>query len=135
MSMIEALALAVVMLAGLYFIALAAVSLFMPAQANRFLLGFAGSPSKHYAEMILRFVVGAALVLQAPRMYLSGAFNLFGWALIITTAFILVLPWRWHHRFAQQVVPLATRYITLVGLVSFVLGGSILMAVVRGSAA
>jgi hypothetical protein len=135
MSMIEVLALTVVVLAGLYFIALAAASLFLPVRANRFLLGFADSAPKHYAEMFLRVVVGAALILHAPRMLHSGAFTIFGWLLLLTTACLLLVPWRWHHRFAQHVVPLAIRHITLVGLVSLVLGGLILAAVVRGSGA
>lgn len=133
--MIEVLAFVVVVLAGLYLIALAAVSLTIPTHANRFLLGFAGTPLKHYSELFLRFVVGGAFVLQAPRMLVPSAFSLFGWVLIVTTACLLFIPWRWHHRFAQQAVSRAIRYITLIGLVSFVLGGLILAAVMRGSAA
>ncbi len=131
--MIEALALTVVVLTGLYFITLAAVSLFMPAQANRFLLGFAGSALTHYTELILRFVVGSALVLHAPRMLFAGAFTLFGWVLLVTTAGLFLIPWRWHHRFAQKAVPKAARHITLVGSASFAIGGLILAAVVRGA--
>jgi uncharacterized protein YjeT (DUF2065 family) len=133
--MIDALALAVVVLTGLYFIALAVLSLFMPARANRFLLGFAGSARTHYTELSLRLVVGVALVLHAPRMLASGAFTIFGWLLLVTTACLLPVPWRWHHRFARQVVPRATRHITLIGLASLAAGVLILAAVVRGSAA
>ncbi len=132
--MIEVLALTVVVLAGLYFIALAAASLFSPASASRFLLGFANSALKHYAEMLSRIAVGAALILHAPGMLLSNAFSLFGWLLLVTTAGLLLVPWRWHHRVAKHVVPMAIRHITLVGLVSLVLGGLILVAVMRGSA-
>jgi hypothetical protein len=131
MSMIEILASTVVVIAGLYFIALAAASLFLPIRATRFLLGFADSALKHYAEMFVRLVVGAALILHAPHMLHSGAFALFGWILLVTTACLLVVPWRWHHRFARHVLPRATRHITLIGLVSLVLGGLILAAVVR----
>jgi len=132
--MIEILALTVVALAGLYFIALAAASLFSPASASRFLLGFANSALKHYTEMFSRIVVGAALILHAPGMLLSNVFSFFGWLLLVTTAGLLLVPWRWHHRFAQHVVPIATRHIALVGLSSLVLGGLILVAVVRGGA-
>jgi uncharacterized protein YjeT (DUF2065 family) len=56
--------------------------------------------------------------------------------LLVTTAGLLIVPWRWHHRFAQRVVPLFTRYIALIGLVSLAIGGLILWAVAaRGSAA
>ena len=132
--MIEVFALAIVVLAALYFLALGAASLVAPSRASRFLLGFASSQPVHFAELLLRLVVGAALVVSAPRMLLSGAFNFFGWVLLVTTACLLLVPWRWHRRFAQHAVPQATRYITLLGVVSLGIGGIILAAVSRGSA-
>lgn len=106
----------------------------MPERTRRFLLGFAGSALTHYVELFLRLVVGGALVLYAPRMLFAGAFKVFGWVLLITTGCLLLMPWQWHHRFAHQAVPRATRHITLVGLTSLVIGGLILVAVARGSA-
>lgn len=135
MSLLETFGLAVVVLAGSYLLALGAASLLVPTRASRFLLGFAGTRALHFTELFLRFVVGAALVLYAPHMFLSGAFNLFGWVLLVTTAVLLIIPWQWHHRFAQQVVPFFTRYVALIGLVSLAIGGLILWAVARGSAA
>jgi hypothetical protein len=135
MSLIEILALAAIVLAALYLLALGAAALVVPARASRFLLGFASSQSIHLVELSVRLVVGVALVLYAPRMFLSGAFNLFGWVLLVTSACLLLVPWRWHHRFAQYVVPRVTRHLVLVGLVSLALGGFILTALVRGSAA
>lgn len=134
-SMLEFLALAIVVLTGLYFIVLGAVSLLAPARANRFLLGFADSPSTHYIELLLRFVVGGAFLFHAPRMPLSSIFNMFGWVLIVTTGCLLLVPWRWHRRFAQQAVPRAVRYIALIGLASLLIGGFILAAVIHGSTA
>jgi len=68
-------------------------------------------------------------------MFVSVAFNLFGWVLLVTSACLLLVPWRWHHRFAQFAVTRVTRYIGLVGVASLVLGGFVLVAVARGSAA
>lgn len=135
MSLIEIFALGVVALAALYLLALGAATLVVPARASRFLLGFASSRSIHFVELSVRFVVGGALVLYAPRMLLSGAFNLFGWLLLVTSACLLLVPWRWHHRFAKHVVPRVTRHLALVGLVSLVLGGFMPAALLRGSAA
>ena len=59
--MTEALALTIVVLTGLYFIALAVVSLFMPERTSSFLLGFAGSALTHYIELFLRLLIGGAL--------------------------------------------------------------------------
>jgi len=135
MSVIEVFALVALVLAALYLLAFGAASLAVPARASRFLLGFASSQSIHFIELFLRIIVGGALIVYAPRMFLPGAFNLFGWLLLVTTACLLLVPWRWHHRFAQFAVPRVTRYIGLVGVASLVLGGFILVAVARGSAA
>ncbi|MBT8093293.1 MAG: DUF2065 family protein [Gammaproteobacteria bacterium] len=133
--MTEVLALSVVVLAGLYFCVFAVTSLTMPAESSRFLLGFASSQRAHYIELLIRLLVGWSLVIYAPRMFATAVFTAFGWALIITSACLFLLPWRWHQRFAQYVVPRATRYITLIGLCSLVLGGLIIAAAIRGSAA
>lgn len=132
--MIEALALTLVVLTGLYFLALATASLLKPAVARRFLSGFASSPSTHYAELFLRFLAGGALVIHAPHMAFSGAFRVFGWMLIVTTAGLMLVPWGWHRRFAQSVVPWATRHMTLIGVSSLALGVLFLSAVFVGSA-
>ena len=134
MWMIEVLALAVVVLAGLYLLALGAISLARPGLAGRFLLGFASSRTLHLLEMLLRVVVGGALVCHAPRMALSGAFNLLGWVVLVTTGCLLLVPWRWHQRFARQSVTRALRHITLIGLASLALGGFVLAAMVLGRA-
>lgn len=132
--MIEALALFIVILSGVYLVALAVVSLLSPGLAIRFLLSFAGTPFAHYLELSLRFVIGGSLVVSAPKMIASGIVGLFGWVMLITTIGLSFLPWRWHQRFAQQAVPRATRYITFIGLCSFTLGMSVLAAVILGSA-
>lgn len=134
MTVIANLALVVVVLVALYLLALGAASLAAPTQAVRFLLGFAGSPTVHFAELSLRLVAGAALVLHAPNMRLTFAFELLGWMLVITTAALLLLPWHWHRRFAERAVPRATRHIALVGWASLSFGGLLLYALSRGNA-
>jgi hypothetical protein len=132
--MTNLLALAVVLLAGLYLIGLGAVSLFDPARAARFLGGFASSARTHYAELVLRLGAGGALVAYAPRMRFSGAFALAGWVLIVTTAALLAVPWRWHQRFARWAVPQAIPHLRLIGAASFLLGGFVLACVIVGVA-
>lgn len=133
--MIEKVAFLVVALTGVYFIAFAVASLFASAQTARFLLGFASTPALHYLELSLRFMIGGSLAVSSPKMFASTAMNIFGWILLITTICILFLPWRWHWRFAQKVVPRATHYMTAIGLCSLPLGVFILTALIRGSSA
>lgn len=133
--MIEAMSLALVAVTGLFFVSLGAVSLVAPAHAGRFLLGFAGSPARHYVELAVRLLIGGAFLLAAPLALWPGAFSLFGWVLLATTAGLLLVPWRWHYRFARRTVPEALRFLPLVGISSVALGGLVLWAVLHGHAA
>jgi uncharacterized protein YjeT (DUF2065 family) len=128
------LASAVVVLAGLYFVTLAVASFLAPGRVERFLSGFAGSAAAHYAELVIRLVVGGSFLLQSADMLFPPVFRLFGWILVITTVVLFAVPWRWHHRFAQQTVPYAVRHLRLFGVASFVLGGFILTSVICGAA-
>jgi len=130
--MIEFLALLGVVLLGVYCLALGATSLFRPASAKRFLLGVAGSPMTHYTELVARLAAGGALVTHAPRMAFPAAFSFFGYLLLVTTAFLFLVPWRWHRHFAQQAVPRAVRHLGLLGVASLALGATILAATARG---
>jgi len=112
-----------VLLSGLYFVLLAATALLAPARATRFLLGLAQTARTHYLELGLRALAGGAFILQAPAMRFEQTFAAFGWVLLVTTAGLLLVPWRWHQAFAKRVVPHATRHLIPVGLVSLALGG------------
>jgi hypothetical protein len=132
--MLDLFAAAVVLLTGLYLIALAALSLFAPARAAQFLGGFATSALTHYAELAVRLCAGAALVVYAPHMRFAEAFALAGWVLIVTTAALLVVPWRWHQRFARWAVPQALPHLRLVAAASVLFGCLVLGCMIAGAA-
>jgi hypothetical protein len=131
--MTDLLAPAVVSLTGLYLIVLGFASLLAPAHVTRFLAGFASSARTHYTEMGLRLAAGWAMAVHAPQMRFSEAFTLAGWVLVITTAALLVLPWRWHRRFAQWAVPQAIPHLRLIAAASFLFGGLLLACVILGA--
>lgn len=99
--------------------------------AERFLRSFASSARAHYTEQGLRLLVGAALVHFACSMWYPQLFQLFGWLMVVTTAGLLLAPWRWHQHLGTQVIPLVIRYMWLFALGAFALGGFILYAVSR----
>lgn len=90
--------------------------------AAKFLGMLASSRFAHGLELSLRSIVGVAMLLRAPRMFLSPFFSLFGWILILSSAVLLAMPWQWHQRFARMVVPHATRNLALLGLGSLAFG-------------
>ena len=132
--MIDLLASAVIVAAGLYLVALGTSCFFRPRLASEFLLGHASSGFLHYLELVLRLLLGASLVQKAPTLIYPPIFSLFGWVLIVTTSVLFLVPWRWHRQFALQAVPYALRYIKLLGISSIALGTLLTAAVVTGSA-
>jgi hypothetical protein len=119
---------AIVISSGAFLLLLGVLSLVRPSLAKQFLLGFAGSQYKHYIEMFVRLVTGAAFITYAPHMLYAEIFKFFGWLLVATTVGLLLIPWQWHQRFAKQTVPQAVRFITLIGVSSIAFGLFILTA-------
>jgi hypothetical protein len=128
--MLRHVAAAPVLLAGMYLVVLALAALVAPTRATRFLRSFASTPAAHATELLLRLVTGAGLILHGPRMLLPSLFSAVGWVLVVTTAFMIILPWRWHRRFAQWSVPYATQRLMLLGAGSLIGGIALLAAVI-----
>lgn len=133
--MIGVLAHTVVLATGLYLVGLGLASLLRPAATGAFLLGFATTIGKHFLEMSLRLLAGLALVIHSPQMLFPKAFGLFAWLVLVTTCILVLVPWQFHRRFAQRVVPVALRHLWLVGLVSLALGALFLAASLAGRGA
>lgn len=121
----------VVLLFAIFLAALGVVSLLAPAKAKNFLLGFAASAFTHYVEMGLRLLVGGSIILQAPYVQYPAAFTVVGWMVICTTAVLILLPWKWHRRFAETAVPRAINYLPVIGIVSLTLGTVLVMFLLR----
>jgi hypothetical protein len=126
---------AIVAVVAIYFLALGAIALVRPANARGFLLGFADSAIKHYAELIARLLVGGALLLVARDSAHSAALSAFGWVLIGTTALMAIVPWRLHDRFARSAVPSALRFLPLIGITSLFAGALLLWVIIGGRVA
>lgn len=122
----NAVAQLVVILAGGYLIGLALVAWVSPMKARRFLVSHAATAHAHGLEMVVRLVVGAAFVLRSPFMPLAEAFRLLGWALVVTSVCLVLMPWAWHRRFAQRVLPPVLDRLGWLAVPSFVAGCFIL---------
>lgn len=119
---------AIVVLSGAWLVFLAILSMRAPQKAARLLSGFASSARAHYLEQALRLIAGAGFLGFAEYMAFADAFRVFGWVLLITSALLLLVPWQWHNRFAQWVVPFAARHLKLYGLAAAALAAAIFYA-------
>lgn len=130
--MITILATTVIVATALYFVGLGVVALAAPERATRFLHGFASSAKAHYVELLVRLAVGIAFLLRASTLPLPQVFTLFGGCLVITTACLFAVPWRWHRRFAERTVPHAVRHLRVFAVASLLLGSLVLAATLPG---
>ena len=109
----------IVVLFGLSLVSLSIIIAVRPARAAGFLTLFASSARAHYTEQIARLIAGTAILMYSPSMRFSRLFEWLGWLIVITAVALMLVPWRWHHRFGQWAIPLAIRHLRLYGLVVF----------------
>ena len=125
----------VVVAFGLSLTAVPGVAFAKPAIAERFLTAFASSARTHYVEQVVRLLVGAALVVRSPVMWQPKMFWLLGWAIVVSSAALICIPWRWHDRLGERVRPMLVRYLRLYAVGSFAFGALLLYGVFAGRGA
>jgi hypothetical protein len=128
-------AMIVVVAFGLVLVAFTGVTFTSPQVSLRFLMRFASSARAHYAEQVVRLLVGTAIVVASPDMWQPRMFWLFGWAIVISSAALMCMPWRWHHRFGERLRPMVVRYLMVYAVGAFALGALLLYGIVAGSGA
>jgi hypothetical protein len=133
-SMSLFIAFAVVVAAGTFLLALGATALVRPSIARRFLLGLAQSAARHYLELAIRFAIGSALIVAAPRMAGTHVVAGAGIVLLATTAVMFFVPWRSHQSFANSAVPRALAFLPAIGLSSIAVGVALLWALLGAGA-
>ena len=127
------LAQAVVVVFGGLLIALAVVAFSQSPVTERFFMAFASSARTHYTEQIARLLVGASLVVASPRMWQGDVFALAGWAVVVSSAVLLLIPWRWHHRLGKLVLPRLVRHMRLYSVGMMAVGTLLLLGVFWGA--
>jgi len=125
----------VVVVFGLALITFTGVAFAKPARAERFLMAFATSARTHYVEQAFRILVGAALVVVSSTMWQPTVFWLLGWALVVSSAALICVPWRWHDRLGERVRPMLVRYLKLYAVGALALGVLLLYGLFAGGRA
>lgn len=127
------IAAAVVGIAALFLILLGAAGLGRPEAAKGFFGGFATSVGKHWLEIGIRMLIGWALIVHAPASAAPSVLLILGWVLVITSAILAILPWRWHQDFASKSVASAMRHVTLLSIASIAMGLLLSWAALAGT--
>lgn len=117
--------------AGVWLIGLGVWMAIFPDRALSALAAMGGSPLVHFGEMIIRLLIGAALVGAGPVSRLPALIPLIGWFLIVSAIILMVLPRRWHAAYstwwAARIPRAAVRLVAPVA----VIGGAALIWTLR----
>src|SRR5579863_7880284 len=121
MTMMSAVAGAILVAFGFFLFGLTVVVFAKPAVAERFFMSFASSARTHYTEQIVRLLIGASLIIRSGAMWQPKVFWLVGWAIVLSSLVLIFNPWPWHDRFGEAVRPMLIRHMKLfaVGLLAF----------------
>ena len=114
---------------GLFLIGLTGVIFAKPMYAERFFRSFASSAQFHYVEQTLRLLIGASLIVLSPTMWQTGVFRFIGWAISIPSVVLMLIPWQWHRRFGERVLPILVRHMRFYALGLLAFGALILFGV------
>jgi len=128
------LAAVVIVAFSLFLIGLTGIVFARPAVAERFLRLFASSARAHYVEQAFRLLIGASLVVLSPAMWQASTFRLIGWAIVVTSVGLILIPWRWHQRFGKGVMPLVIGRMRLFAVGLFAFGAVLLYGVFSSGA-
>jgi len=119
----------VILIASLALISFSFIAFIKPTLAKHYLQQFAVSAKAHYTEQLIRIVFGLSLILYSPQMLYSEVFFFFGWLMVITSMGLLCVPWWWHEKFADKVIPWVIRLLPLYAISCLVLGSTLIYGV------
>lgn len=98
--MIEWLCRIIVLVFGLWLVGVSVLMMVKPHVAQRALSKFASTNVINYAELIIRFTVGAAFYGLSRFTAYSSTLKVVGVFLCATAIILMLIPREWHHRYA-----------------------------------
>lgn len=126
---IDAVAAGIVLLFGLFIIAVGFLQLFFPKKALEYLTKAGSNRKIHVTELLLRLVPAAAMVVHARNSPLTSLLLPLGYFMIATSLVLLLIPYRKHHQYALWCARwLPVPRMRLLCLPSFIFGGTLLYA-------
>jgi membrane-bound ClpP family serine protease len=104
--------------------------LFKPVKVRALVQKAGSTPFINYAELLLRMIPAAALIIYADYSKYPGVFTLVGCIMLITSVILLMVPVSTHHRISSRFANfLQPRYFQLISPFSLGFGYALIDAV------
>jgi hypothetical protein len=100
--MIDTVAKYTVVLFGIFFILTGLLMLIDPQRARAILRKAGSTDLINYAEITIRLIPAAALIMAAGQSRYPAIFSLFGWFMLITSLVLYFVPRQLHHNFSLK---------------------------------
>lgn len=121
--MIETIAKWTIILFGIFFILVGLIMLLNPQKARQILRKAGSTNFINYAEITLRIIPAAALILSAENSKYPDIFKIFGWFMLITSFVLYFVPRQLHHKFSMKAADiLKPFYFQLISPFAFIIG-------------
>lgn len=128
--MIEIISKWIVIGFGIFFIVAGSLMLFEPKRARKILRKAGSTNFINYAEITIRMIPAAALILYADLSKFPEIYTIFGWFMLITSLILYMVPRHLHHNFSNKAADiLKPLYFQLISPFSFLMGGFIIYSV------
>lgn len=115
---------------GIFLICSGLIMLFAPEKARRILRKAGSTNFINYAEITIRLIPAAGLILASDYSKYPAFFKILGWFMLITSLVLYFVPRRIHHGYslkcAEIIKPL---YFQMISPFSFLFGAALIYAV------
>lgn len=117
----------IVLAFGLFFICIAFVMSFAPRKANQILRKAGSTNLINYAEIGIRMIPAAALIIYSDYATYPMAFKVAGYFMLTTSLVLFCIPRRSHHAFSLQSAQiLKPLYLRIIAPFAFAIGAAII---------
>ena len=128
--MVETMAKWVIIVFGFFFLGAGLIMLFKPTIARATLQKAGSTNFINYAEITLRMIPAAALILAADLSKYPDIFRLVGWFMLCTSFVLYFVPRKIHHAFSTKAANiLKPFYFQLISPFAFMIGVLIIYSV------
>ena len=115
---------------GIFFIGVGLIMLLAPKKARQILRKAGNTNFINYAEITIRMIPAAALILYADISKYPEVFKIFGWFMLCTSLVLYFVPRQIHHNFSLKAADfLKPFYFQLISPFAFVFGSAIIYSV------
>jgi uncharacterized membrane protein YfcA len=112
---------------GVFFIAVGLIMLLSPQKAREILRKAGSTVFINYAEITIRMIPAAALILSADISKYPEIFKIAGWFILATSLVLYFVPRQMHHNFSLKAAEiLRPLYFQLISPLAFLIGAAII---------